>query len=195
MASSPRKKVLVLLTGGAESTALLYHAINEGVDVEAVHFEFSNASAAETGTCKTICNHLNIPLRIPMFNFNNSKDEQPMRVLDLMNWLPLAAITASRLQPDEVWYGASMADNVSMVGHIENVFDNMLSIRKKVKQKDIQIEAPLWNRKKIDQYNMIDVDIQSKLVYCFEDKLNPCGKCDKCKQWKIYVRDAEQKAP
>jgi len=192
VASSPRK-VIVLLSGGAESTAVLYHAVKLGVEVEAVHFEFSNASAQETQVCKDICERLNVPLRIPVFNFNNSKDDKPMRVMDIMQWLPLSAIVATRLQPDEVWYGINRDERLDVVGQIEVIFDVLQNIRKKFKTKDIKIDAPLRHLTKREHYDMIDVDIQSKLVYCWEDKLNPCGECDKCKQWKIFVRDAEPK--
>ena len=46
---------------------------------------------------------------------------------------------------------------------------------------------------KQELYDSIRVDIKPELVYCQVDKLDPCGQCGKCEEWKQFVKDVDKK--
>ena len=183
MASSP--KVLVALSGGCESVALLYHAKQLGYEVEALHVAFSTMSGMEYPRCVEICKKLNVPLFNTEIYYGDPQFDK-LKIVDTTYWTPALAWMACRKDCyDYVWFGIHNLDSLPFVGRVCATFDMLKSIcGHDIKAK---IDAPLCKTTKKHQYDMIDVDIQSLLMYCEHNKLRPCGNCNKCKEWKTAI--------
>lgn len=177
-------KVLVLLSGGCESSALLEHGKRGGHELHAVHVSFSNATLQENEFCQELCNYYDIPLYFPVIdNTQMNNNHGKYNPFDIIKWLPMAAIIAATNQDyDEVWYGAHKKDNLPVLGRIEVIFD--LLIRFSKQPPNTKIKAPLYPYTKLEQYKLVPKELRNKIVYCWENKSNPCGKCKKCVEWK-----------
>lgn len=112
-----------------------------------------------------------------------NKDHGKYNPFDISRWLPIAALVAATNQDyDEVWYGAHKKDNLPVLGRIEVIFDLLIGLTKQVP--NTKIKAPLYSHSKLDQYRLVPKELREKIVYCWENKSNPCGKCKKCVEWK-----------
>ena len=147
-------KVLVLLSGGCESSALLEYGKREGHELHAVHVTFSNATVQENDFCKELCDYYNIPLYFPLIqNDLMNRDHGKYNPYDISRWLPIAALIASTNQDyDEVWYGAHKKDNLPVLGRIEVIFDLLIGLTKQVP--NTKIKAPLYPHTKLEQYKL-----------------------------------------
>lgn len=184
MESSP-KTVLVALSGGCESVACLYYGKSLGYNVHAFHVEFSNSSSQERTNCIKICDMLKVPLHEMSINYGDATTDKH-RIVDTAYWTSSLAWLATRKAIyDEVWFGIHNQDSLPFVGRVTSTFDLLV----KLTDIDIntKISSPLWKMSKKEQYDMIDVDIQSLLVYCSTNKMDPCGECDKCLEWKSAI--------
>ena len=159
-------KVLVLLSGGCESSALLEYGKREGHELHAVHVSFSNATLQENNFCKELCNYYDIPLYFPLIeNDLMNKDHGKYNPFDISRWLPMAALIASTNQDyNEVWYGAHKKDNLPVLGRIEVIFDLLIGLTKQ--QPNTKIKAPLYPYTKLDQYKLV-LDFQQFMEHLF----------------------------
>lgn len=178
-------KVLVLLSGGCESTALLEHAKQKGHDVIAMHVLFSETSLQEVDSCKEFCKYYDVPLYFPSIenkSFNNKHHKRAIPY-DIISWILIAASSAIRAQDiAEVWYGACFNDDLTTIGKL----DTLWKLLRDVSDKPINtvIRSPLYKFSKIEQYASIPIEIRKHVVYCWKDRKNPCGECNKCNEWK-----------
>ena len=178
-------KVLVLLSGGCESTALLQHGRDKGYELHAVHASFSNATVQEIDSCRSLCKHYKIPFHVSKIdNTQFNKANTKTIAFDIAYWLPIAAICSIVSEEfDQVWFGIHSKDNLPLVGKVQVIF-NLLKTMSYRHSCKTTIEAPLSNLTKKEQYNIVPKELRSKIVYCWENKNNPCGKCKKCVEWK-----------
>ena len=49
------------------------------------------------------------------------------------------------------------------------------------------IDAPLRDMTKQQQWDLIPKEVQQNVVYCWNNKLNPCGNCKKCFEWNEHI--------
>lgn len=59
---SPNQKVLLMLSGGKDSSACLHILINAGIDVTAIHFTHRWGYSISTNEARKLCGKFNIPL-------------------------------------------------------------------------------------------------------------------------------------
>lgn len=177
-------KVLVLLSGGCESTALLEYGKRKGYDMDAIHASFSVATEEESEPCRKIAKHYGVKLFFPLIdNSEKNKYDGKFRPFDIAFWLPLSAICALTTGDyDEVWFGNHSLDNHMLAGKVQVVFEQMMKMSQ-FKPKTI-IDAPLRGMTKQQQWDSIPKEVQKHVVYCWKNKGNPCGECKKCVEWK-----------
>lgn len=155
--------------------------------MDAIHASFSTATEEEADPCKKIAQHYGVKLFFPRFeNHEKNQYDGRFRPFDIAFWLPTAAICALVTSDyDEVWFGAHARDNHSIVGKIQIIFELMLQMSQ-FKPKTI-IDAPLRDMTKQQQWDLIPKEVQQNVVYCWNNKLNPCGNCKKCFEWNEHI--------
>ena len=177
-------KVLILLSGGCESTALLELAKQEGHDVICVHGSWSNATEEEKEFCVWAAEQYGYPIYHPRIENDEMSHLKTHIALDIAHWLPLSALISIQLQDiDVVWYGAHMKDDMNALGRIYFAFDILRQFTSGKPPKTM-IDAPLHRLKKIQQYDMVPEHIRDKILFCQVKKDTPCGTCKKCEEWK-----------
>ncbi|MCU0422799.1 MAG: tRNA lysidine(34) synthetase TilS [Bacteroidia bacterium] len=72
-------KVLIAVSGGPDSIALLYACVKLGLDINAAHANFmlrDSESFADENFVKSVCKKLKVPLHVKHFNLNDLKKQQ-----------------------------------------------------------------------------------------------------------------------
>lgn len=202
-------KVLVVLSGGLDSTVLLAYYINKGYDVTAIHFNYGQkASAVEDFAVTKLTEYYNIPLikydirslfknlsdksKLLNANDNNIECNLDMPIYYVPNrnmiMLSIAMSIAESLNIGIVAFGANhiernYPDNTSyFTDYIDNIAKVALNFNNALK-----IETPFVYMSKKDI-----VQLGKKLNVPFEysnscyypkidnNKIVECGKCTSC---------------
>ena len=185
------KKVLIMFSGGVESTALFQHAINQEYETTLMHATHNNVSHKEFTACRGIVHDL-----APYTNLHEvliSKDgfdlEHRGSHPDVAIWMSVAMACVGRGEWDEVWYGNHNKDNQHKVANMEESWYAMMKILKL----DTILVSPLRLKSKLDLYNSLSPKTKRSIVYCSvipKGAWNkPCGECGKCQEFKQYVTD------
>ena len=187
------KNVMIMFSGGVESTALVQHGLDQQHNLTLVHITHNNKSDKEFTACKGIvqsmCPHTKlygVEIR------KDSYDEQHINAhRDVSIWLGAAMMIVGRGDFDECWYGNHSLDNVQKVPLMESSWDGMIEILKP--KKHTKLLSPLKTKTKLDQYNMLTNEVKQRIVSCAVIPKGPwnepCGECIKCKEFKLYVTD------
>jgi len=184
-------KVLVLLTGGCESTAYLCHAVEEGYEVDALHVSMSNVSDQEGQVSRLICDKLGVSYYEMKVDADDFFQYATRTIRDTNYWIFAAVLAAGRMDYDEIWFGIHCDDNLPQVGEVQSIYN--LAVKQLGGSDYPPLRAPLFNLSKQELYDSIRVDIKPELVYCQVDKLDPCGQCGKCEEWKQFVKGVDKK--
>ena len=185
------KKVLIMFSGGVESTALLQHAVEQDYDITLVHVTHNNRSHKEMSACRGIVHHLAPYTKL--YEVLISKDEFDLDYQkgyrDVSIWLSTAMSIVGRGEWDEVWYGTHSHDGKGKVPDMEQSWNAMM----KVLRLDTILTSPLTLISKLNLYKMLPKKIKECIVYCQvipKGAWNkPCGECGKCQEFKQYVTD------
>lgn len=169
--------VLIMYSGGVESTALIQHAIKQKVDYTLVHVTHNNSSKNEMASC--IDSVYEVVINKPAFD---AKFTNPHA--DISLWLSTAMQVVGRGNFDQVWFGAHSHDNLTKVPIMQSTFRHMMRILRI----DCKLKAPLMNMDKYDQYHMLTFEQKQSIVSCKNGINNEqCGQCGKCQEFERYV--------
>lgn len=169
--------VLIMYSGGVESTALIQYAISQEVDYTLAHLTHNIKSQNEMTACLGDVHE--VVISKPTFDqqFTNPH-------ADIALWLSTAMQIVGRGNFDEVWFGAHSRDNHDKIPMMQSTFRHMMKILK------IQctLNAPLMYMDKIDQYRSLTYDQKRSIVSCNKGiNTDPCGHCDKCEEFNQHV--------
>ena len=184
------KKILIMFSGGVESTALLQHATDLEHDVSLVHVIHNNKSAKELSACKGIVStfpHAKLhSVELIKHSFDNLYGN-PYR--DVATWLGVAIAMVGRADFDEVWYGTHNLDSTGKIADMDIAWYSMMDIL----ELNTRLESPLTTKSKLDQYQMLSSKVKQRIVSCAVIPKGvwnePCGECNKCMEFKHYVTD------
>jgi len=193
------KKVLVSLSGGVESTALLKHGKDLGYDVEALHTVFDNKTAFEGKAARKIAKIYDIPYSEIVINAQEYNDKYPTTPRADHPWWATGLIIAGPVGAyDEIWFGTYLGETPPGAPGPAGV---MLILQSADCQS--KLKSPLYLKNKKEQWDMLSPKVQSCIVSCIKqykdgktcwEKIDgDLGKvCQKCKEWKKWniVRDA-----
>ena len=188
-----------MLSGGVESTALVQYGLKKGYEVETVHVVFDNKTLYEGKAARKIAEFYDVPYSeviIDNGEFNNKY--LGIQRADHPWWACGVLICAPVGNYDEVWFGSYLGESAPGAQAPSGA---MLILQ----SADCwsMIRSPLYQRPKIDQWNMLPSTVKSYIVSCIKQYKDgkTCWEaidndlrkvCQKCKEWKKWniVRDA-----
>ena len=200
-------KCVVSLSGGMDSTVLLYHASKMYDEVLALFFEYGQRHIKEYECAKYHANKLkNVTLKkidVTFFKeiatqssllnsaIDVAKAKDVMGDPQTVNYVPfrnmmllsIASAAAETFGATKVLYGAAQADSVAGYWDGSEEFLHAInSVNILNRRNKIGIEAPLIEKSKseIIQWG-IDLGVDYKNTWtCYEGKEQACGECTAC---------------
>lgn len=191
------KKVMLMYSGGVESTAAACYAIEQGFHLSLVHVIHNTNSKKELSACQMIAwKHISKHIKVyPVWFNKNTYDNTFMNAHnDKAIWLGAAIAIAPRGDFDEVWHGMCNEDKTKggnqLMLDMEKGWDEIAKITGiKTKLKP----SPLHHMTKLEQYMSLTPKCRDSIIYCAQFPKGPmnssCGKCGKCREFKKYVTD------
>lgn len=177
-------KVVVLLSGGMDSTTVLYYAISEGHDVVPLFVDYGQKSLGqEHYTAQRICDELGLTLH--WINIFGLYDDVETDYIPFRNpvLVMLAAGYAEKIGAIEVWTGIQSEYcpypdcTIQSVACMEVI---LLRCGKRV----LKLRNPLLRKNKQEIVELgRKLGVPYELTWsCYESGPEPCGKCDSCKK-------------
>lgn len=201
----PPIKSVMVLSGGMDSTTLLYKLLDEGKEVRAISFNYGQRHSRELEKASATCEKLNIPHKVIDISFikeivSNSaltgdisvpeghyQDENmKLTVVPNRNMI-MSAIAigyAVNLDFDEVALGVHAGDHAIYPDCRPAFIDALKQIAAVANYKPIAIYAPFLTADKGDiviEGTRLGVDYALTHT-CYKGENPPCGKCGACQE-------------
>lgn len=211
-------KIIVILSGGMDSTTMLYKLLSEGNQIKAISFDYGQRHKLELEQAKETCNKLNIDHKVVDISFlkeliSNSAltseievpeghyEDENMKLTVVPNRNMIMASIAIGYAVNEdfdaIAIGVHSGDHAIYPDCRPDFIDKLNSISLIANFKPIQILAPFLNVDKGDIAIIgkeLGVDY-SKTLTCYNGGYEPCGKCGACVERKEAFEKAELKDP
>ena len=196
------KKIIIVLSGGMDSTTLLYYALNLKYEVVAISFDYGQKHRKELDYARATCKENNLQHKIVDLSILNDLAPSSLtRDLPLpeghytienmkstvvpnrnMVMLSLAISYAIGINADEVWYGAHAGDHTIYPDCRPAFQKAMIQAAALCDWHPVKIVAPFmcWTKGDIAILGTdLGVDY-SKTWTCYNGGDIPCGKCASC---------------
>lgn len=177
-------KAVITLSGGIDSTTLLYDILYQGYKPEAITFNYGQKHSKEVKYAENICKANNIPHTIVNMKTIENILETDSIVVPNRNMilLSLAIAYAIKNNIDKVFYGANADDYEQFPDCRPEFVEAMNDLAKYCDEKPVQIFAPYINLTKEDILRKgIELGIDYKQTWtCYKGEEKPCGECDSC---------------
>lgn len=212
------KKTICILSGGMDSTTLLYKLLDEGRDVEALSFNYGQRHKLELEKAAKTCKKLEVPHKIVDISFlkellSNSAltgdidvpeghyadETMKLTVVPNRNMI-MASIAigyAVNRDFDSVAIGVHAGDHAIYPDCREEFIKALNEVSLIANYKPITIEAPFLTMDKGDIAILgkdLAVDYSSTLT-CYKGQEKPCGRCGACVERKEAFEKAEEGDP
>jgi 7-cyano-7-deazaguanine synthase len=174
------KKVVVLFSGGIDSTACIHYYLNQGFNVKAVFIDYG-----QTPSIKEFQSAINIAeyykINLDRFIFKNSqvysqgeiKGRNAFFILAvLLNYPEFSGIISLGIHSGVYYYDCS-----------ENFLNDIQILLDGYTDGKVALDTPFikWDKKRIYDYCKVN-EIPIHLTYSCENGANkPCGVCSSCK--------------
>ena len=198
-------RCVIILSGGMDSTTLLYRILHEKKDIHALSFNYGQKHKKELDYAKRTCEHLKIPHKIIELNslttaglFGQSSltsteavpeghyaaDNMKSTVVPNRNMimLSMAVAYAISLECDSVYYGAHAGDHAIYPDCRPVFVEQMQSVAAVCHYFPVKIEAPYLYQTKGDivaEGTKLGVDYALTWT-CYKGGEKACGKCGSC---------------
>lgn len=149
------KKILLLYSGGMDSTVLLHMALNQGHQVQCLGFNYGQVHKRELSMASLMCEKMEVPYQIINIELpiraklldgeTTYKDVSPWHVPGRnLIFVAIAASIAESSNLDQIWYGANYEDREYL---FPDCYQEWVYLMNKVLaingSTDITLEAPL----------------------------------------------------
>ena len=198
-------KAVCILSGGLDSTTLLYDLKNKGYDIYAISFDYGQKHKLELNMARKTCEKLKVHhkvlklnvlnevapsaltrgnINIPQGNYNDKNMKVTVVPNRNMVMISLAVSYAIGIKADKVFYGAHKGDH-TIYPDCRNEF--VVALHKAVELCDwwhVELIAPFLDMDKGDIVILgTDLGVNYKLTRtCYENKKLACGKCGSCRE-------------
>lgn len=201
------EKAVIILSGGLDSTTLLYDIIHNGYDVTALSFDYGQKHKKELDVARKTTAKLNIPHKIIDLSIvgreifitsaltnnqieipNGFYDEGNMRATVVPNrnmiMLSLAASYAFSINASHIYYGAHAGDHTIYPDCRREFIEAMGNVIEIADWNKATLEAPYLN---LDKGDIVIKGLQLGVDYsltwtCYKGGELACGKCGACQE-------------
>lgn len=212
-------KGIVIISGGLDSTTLLYYLASKGIDLKAVSFDYGQRHKVELEFAKYHAEKLKIPhtvvnlegifrqlmassallggMDVPTLE-EVVGDPQPITYVPFRNMIMLtvAATIAETNDINQIYYGAQKHDEYSGYWDTTREFTGKLQdvfdLNRKIK---VQVQAPFVDMSKSELVKIgteLGIDY-AKTMTCYNG--NDCGNCPTCRDRMMAFKRAGIKDP
>jgi len=196
-------KVLVILSGGLDSTTLLYDVRGQGFEVYALSFDYGQKHKRELEMAKKTCEKLNINHKIVNLDVLNelapsaltrddwevphghyADDNMKQTVVPNRNMVLLSLATSYAISIDakKLCYGAHAGDHDIYPDCRKEFVDSMRESIKLCDWSIVHLDAPYWDMDKGDIAVLgKKLGVDYNLTHtCYEGTEIACGECGAC---------------
>jgi len=207
------EQAVIILSGGMDSTTLLYDLMHQGYDVHAVSFEYRQKHRKEIDCAKEICSRLNIPHRVIDAGFlgeiapssltrpdwkvpegSYADDTMKQTVVPNRNMvlLSIAAAYALGTGARRLFYGAHAGDHTIYPDCRPAFVSAMATAFHLCDWEDLVLEAPYLYLTKADIVKRgLTLGVDFSMTWtCYAGGKKPCGKCGSCDERLAAFREA-----
>jgi len=195
-------KVLVLFSGGQDSTTCLAVALSKHKNVEALGFDYGQRHQIELTQAKSICEKVKVPFTVLDMRFvtqlspnalthhdiqiENEKNNLPNTFVPGRNllFLTVAASYAYSLDIRTIYTGVCQTDFSGYPDCREAFIRSAEESISLAMDSLFKIETPLMHLTKAETVKLMhqlgQLDLYGLSHTCYEGKRPPCGKCPAC---------------
>ena len=198
-------KVVVILSGGVDSSVLLYDVVSTKNEVYALSFDYGQKHKKEIECAKETCKKLKVPHKIidlkvlgevapsaltrkewniPEGDYNKENMSQTVVPNRNMCMLSLATAFAIGIKANYLYYGAHGGDHELYFDCRPAFVEAMKEVIALADQHTVELKVPYLHMSKVDIVNRgtnLGVDFKNTWS-CYEGKEKACGKCGTCKE-------------
>ena len=197
------QKAVVILSGGMDSTTLLYDAISQGYEVKALSFNYNQKHKRELFMAEKTCKELDIPHKIMDLSILNelapssltrtdwevpeghySDENMKETVVPNRNMVTLSLATAYAIgiEADKLFYGAHSGDHDIYPDCRAEFVEQLAKTIQLCDWNPVTLEAPYLE---IDKGDIVIKGTQLGVDYsltwtCYKGREYSCGKCGSC---------------
>jgi len=194
-------KAIVVLSGGLDSTTVLYHAVKKYDEVEAISFDYGQKHRKELLCAMWHCDHLKIKHKTIKLDFSCFKssllsggddipeghyasDNMKSTVVPFRNGIMLAYAVgyAENVGADSVLIGSHSGDHTIYPDCTKEFTDHMGLASQFGTYNEVTIVSPFNDKMKWDLVKIgNDLGIDYSMTWsCYKGGDKPCGKCGTC---------------
>ncbi|KKN22991.1 hypothetical protein LCGC14_0909620 [marine sediment metagenome] len=198
-----KEKAVLILSGGVDSTTLLYNLLDQDYEVYAVSFDYGQKHAKELLCAAEICRKLSVNHKILNLSVLNDvapsaltrKDievpeghykEESMKATIVPNrnmvMLSLATAYAISIKATKLFYGAHIGDHEIYPDCRKEFIYAMKQAIKLCDWHQVELKAPFRHLTKVSVVNLgKTLNVDYSLTYsCYKGSEKACGKCGTC---------------
>ncbi|MBS7626944.1 7-cyano-7-deazaguanine synthase QueC [Candidatus Bathyarchaeota archaeon] len=203
-------KVVVILSGGVDSSTVAYYARSKAYDVHAITFDYGQIASKEVHHAMMIADRLGInhkvinmsSLRSLLENNALMNDSIPMPsefspsiIVPFRNaiFLSIAVAYAVSIRASKVMYGAHGSDSSYYPDCRKEFYDAFQKAARLGTETQIEIDAPFHSMKKPEILILgSKLGVPYEITWsCYLNKNNHCGVCESCINRKKAFIEAE----
>ena len=197
------KSCVMLFSGGADSTTLLYKLISDGWDVNVLSIDYGQRHSRELECSKKICSDIELPRKVVSFKLDQfgdspltnkdirvpdqTQEKQRKTVVGFRNTMfcTLAGMYAQTLGVQNIFIAPCKEDFAVYRDCRRDFFDVLeeaLSLGGTQEDSHIEIHTPfidMWKKDIVKLGVELDVPYQDTHT-CYLGREKACGKCDAC---------------
>ena len=213
-----QEKAVLILSGGMDSTTLLYDLISQQYEIHAITFNYSQKHSNEIACAEKICKKLNVPHKVidisvlnelapscltrkdwevPEGNYADDNMKQTVVPNRNMVFLSLAASYAIGIGARHLFYAAHAGDHTIYPDCRPAFISAMETALHLCDWNDVALEAPYqdWTKGDIVKRGLaLGVDYAMTWT-CYKGGERSCGKCGSCDERLAAFREAGAKDP
>ncbi|MEM2971862.1 MAG: 7-cyano-7-deazaguanine synthase QueC [Candidatus Bathyarchaeia archaeon] len=210
-----KKRCVVILSGGIDSSTVAYWAKSIGYNVYALTFKYGQIAQKEVKHATLIAEKLGVPIKIVDLNslkeifagVTSLCDEKiemtsafsPSLVVPFRNaiFLSVAVAYALSVGADTIFYGAQGSDSSFYLDCRKDFCREFEKMAKLGTGRNMYVEAPFNNLAKSEVVTLgVQLGVPFHLTWsCYLDKEKHCGKCESCTNRKNAFKEAKVPDP